>query len=81
MEQPELVKALPSFLLLRPIGLLSWLVMKGFLKIGCLSSSALLVGSNLLILSLTLIQAPIMLFQIEHGSVLSFGAVNNQLMS
>ncbi len=81
LGQPELTKALPSLLSMRPSGLLSWLVMRGFPKIGCLNSSTLLVGFDLLKLGLTVIQALIMFFQIEHGSLLSFGATNSQLMS
>ncbi len=81
LEQLELAKALPSLLSLRPSGLLSWLMMRGFPKIGCLNSSTLLVGFDLLKLGLTVIQALIMFFQIEHGSLLSFGATNSQLMS
>ncbi len=59
----------------------SWLVMRGFLNIGCLSSSALMVDSILHMPCFMLSQAPIMLFHNEHGSLLSLGAAKSQLMS
>jgi hypothetical protein len=55
--------------------------MRGFPNISCLSSFAVLVGSDLHRPSLTLNQAPSMLFHREHGGLLSLGAENSQFMS
>jgi hypothetical protein len=81
LEQPELANALPSLLPLRPSGLRSWLVMRGFPNTGCLSSFALMVSSVLHRPYLMLSQAPNMLFHNEHGSLLNLGATKSQLMS
>jgi hypothetical protein len=55
--------------------------MRGLPKTGCLSTSAALVGSDLLKLGLTFIQTLRMLFHREVGGLLSFVAANSQLMS
>ncbi len=55
--------------------------MKGFAKIGCLSHSAALVGSDLLKPDLTLIHALKILFYREHGGRLSLGAEKSQFIS
>lgn len=56
------------------------LVIKGLPKRGCLRILATLVGFDFVRPDLTLIHAPRMLFQIEHGSLLSLGAANIQLI-
>ncbi len=81
LEWPAFTKALPSLLPLSPKGLLSWFVMRGLLKTGCLSTSAALVGSDLLKPGLTFIQALKMLFHREVKGLVSFVAANSQLMS
>jgi len=81
LEWPAFTRALPSLLPLSPKGPLSWFVMRGLPKTGCLSTSAVLVGSDLLKPGLTFIHALRMLFQREVGGLLSFVAANSQLMS
>ncbi len=81
LEWPTFTRALPSLLPLNPKGLLSWFVMRGLSKIGCLSTLAALVDSNLLKPGLTFIQALRILFHREVGGLLSFVATNSQLMS
>ncbi len=81
LEWPPFTRALPSLLPLSPKGLLSWFVMRGLPKTGCLSTSAALVGSNLLKPGLTFIRTLRMLFHWEVGGLFSFVATNSQLMS
>jgi hypothetical protein len=81
LVQPELVKAHLSPNPLIPNGLPFELVMRGLPKRGCLRISATLVESDLVRPDLTLIHAPKMLFQMEHGTLLNFEVVKIQLMS
>ncbi len=81
LEQPAFVKAFPSLLPLSPSSRPSWFVMRGFPKIGCLSVSAELVGSNLHSPGLTLSQEWRMLFHKEAGGLLSLVVANIQFMS
>jgi hypothetical protein len=57
------------------------LVIEGLPKRGCLKVSAALIESDLVKPDLTFSHAPTMLFHMEHGILLSLGAVKNQLMS
>ncbi len=77
LVQPALASAFPSLLPLSPRGLLSVLVMRGFLNTVCLSSSEVLVGSDLHRPGLTLNQAPSTFFHREQGGLLSLGAENS----
>ncbi len=81
LVQPAPTKAHPSGRPLTPSGLPSRLVTSGFPKMGCMSTSAHVVGSVLVRPVLTLNQAPTMLFQNEEGCFLIFGATKIQLMS
>jgi hypothetical protein len=68
------MKALPSFDPPRPSGVPLLLRIRGLPNIGCMKISAMLDGFSLVRPGLTFIQAPIMLFHIEHGILLTFGA-------
>ncbi len=81
LEHPAFAREFPSLLPLRPRGLPSWLMIRGFPKTGCLRVSAELVGSDLQSPGLTLIQAWRMFIHREVGGLLNFLAVNIQLMS
>ncbi len=81
LEHPAFVRVFPSLLPLSPRGLLSWLVMRGFPKTGCLSISVELVGSDLRRSNLTLSQEWRMFFHREVGGLLSLVAANIQLIS
>jgi len=78
-EHPECAKAHPSFKPLTPSGVPFVLRMDGLPKSGCLSTSAAVIGSDLVRPDLTFSQAPTMLFHIEHYSLFSLGVARSQL--
>jgi len=80
-EWPEWANALPSLSPLIPSGEPLALSIEGLPNKGCLSISALFVGSVLMRPGLTFSQAPSMLFHIEPWVFLSFFATKIQLIS
>ncbi len=75
LVQLERAKTQPSLKLLMPSGLLFELMIEGLPKRGCLRISVVLVGSDLARPDFTFIHAPIILFQVEQGSLLSLGVI------
>jgi len=71
----------PSLKPLRPNGAPSWLSIEGLPKIGCRRIFVVLVGIAFVRPDWTFIQAPTILFHIEHWIVLNFGAPKIQLTS
>ncbi len=80
-EQSDCANEHPSLSPLTPSGVPLKLRMDGLPKSGCLRTSATVVGFDLVRPGLTLSQAPIMFFHIEHCSLLSLGATRSQLKS
>jgi len=76
-EHPKCAKAHPSLRPLTPNGVPFVLRMDGLPKSGCLSTSATVVGFDLVKPDLTFSQAPTMLFHIEHCSLFSLGAMRS----
>jgi len=64
--QPALAKAFPSLDPPKPKGIPCSLRINGLPNIGCQKISSVLVGSAFVNPGLTFIQAPMMLFHIEH---------------
>ncbi len=80
-EHSECAKAHPSLRPLTLSGVSLALSMDGLPKSGCLRISSVVVGSDLVRPSLTFSQALMVLFHIEHWSLLSLGAARSQLSS